>query len=232
MSEYNNDDDKDINEHAANYVIGTLTLEEREDFEALLTHDSAARQALLYWQSRLEPLNEISKAVEPSDFTFHRINRSISALAGISIAPKKVSLSERSGIWRFASAALLVLSIGLFFYQEPAPTTVVVLTAPGATQPGWMITSFDNEQIELKPLVTTNVPENKTLEFWTKAEGWGKPVSLGLVDPNKNIKKQLNALPKITPNQLFELTIEQAGGSPTGLPTGPVQFIGRAVIGI
>lgn len=30
-------------------------------------------------------------------------------------------------------------------------------------------------------------------------------------------------------NQLFELTLENTGGSTVGKPTGPVQFIGRAV---
>jgi anti-sigma-K factor RskA len=28
---------------------------------------------------------------------------------------------------------------------------------------------------------------------------------------------------------VFDLTLEQAGGSPSGRPTGPVKFIGRAV---
>ncbi len=234
MSEYNEEEYQDIYEHAANYVIGTLTLEQRQAFEALLADNEAARNALIYWQQRLEPLNKLSPPVEPSDFTFHRINRSVDALTELSQASKAQTpeTKQHSGLWRFATAALLVLSIGLFFHQKPATTSVVVLTAPGQTEPGWMITSYDGEHIELKPLVSTSVPENKTLEFWTKADGWDKPVSLGLVDPNKNLKKQLDALQGITPNQLFELTIEQAGGSPTGLPTGPVQFIGRAVIGI
>jgi anti-sigma-K factor RskA len=30
-------------------------------------------------------------------------------------------------------------------------------------------------------------------------------------------------------NQLFELTLEPANGSPLDRPTGPIQFIGRAV---
>ncbi|TNF12092.1 MAG: anti-sigma factor, partial [Pseudomonadales bacterium] len=30
--------------------------------------------------------------------------------------------------------------------------------------------------------------------------------------------------------QLFELTLEPAGGSPYNRPSGPVQYIGRAVL--
>jgi anti-sigma-K factor RskA len=39
----------------------------------------------------------------------------------------------------------------------------------------------------------------------------------------------LDKLPPLESNQLFELTLEPASGSPIGKPTGPIQFIGRAV---
>ena len=39
----------------------------------------------------------------------------------------------------------------------------------------------------------------------------------------------LDMLPPLQPNQLFELTLEPPTGSPIGKPTGPIQFIGRAV---
>ncbi len=234
MSEDKITDNDELNERAANYVIGTLDLTEREAFENLLEQDKAALQAVAYWQERLAPLNHLSAAIKPSDLTLQRINRSVDELSAMQAKskPAKKAFWNGLGLWRFATAAMLVLCLGLIFQQEPAPTTVVVLTAPGQTQPGWMVTSYDGEQIELKPLVSTMVPKDKTLQFWTKAEGWEKPVSLGLVDPKRNLKTRLEQLPSITPNQLFELTIEQAGGSPTGLPTGPIQYIGRAVIGI
>ncbi|MNO07356.1 Anti-sigma-K factor rskA [compost metagenome] len=54
-------------------------------------------------------------------------------------------------------------------------------------------------------------------------------MSLGLVKPGQRLQVPLDQLPPLTPNQLFELTLENPGGSPTGKPTGPIQFIGRAV---
>ena len=41
--------------------------------------------------------------------------------------------------------------------------------------------------------------------------------------------RPLDKLPPLQPNQLFELTLEPPTGSPIGKPTGPIQFIGRAV---
>jgi len=73
------------------------------------------------------------------------------------------------------------------------------------------------------------VPADKTLQFWTKGEDWQGPVSLGLVKPGQTLSVPLDKLPPLAPNQLFELTLENPGGSKTGKPTGPIQAIGRAV---
>jgi anti-sigma-K factor RskA len=66
-------------------------------------------------------------------------------------------------------------------------------------------------------------------EYETKADGWQGPVSLGLVKPGQSLRIALDKLPPLQANQLFDLTLENAGGSTVGKPTGPVQFIGRAV---
>ena len=85
------------------------------------------------------------------------------------------------------------------------------------------------QEIELIPLGTFEVPKGKALEFWTKADEWQAPVSLGLVDPGQPIRLRLDELPPLEDNQLFELTLEDETGSATGLPTGPIELIGRAV---
>jgi anti-sigma-K factor RskA len=54
-------------------------------------------------------------------------------------------------------------------------------------------------------------------------------VSLGLVQPGKALRVPIEKLPPLEANQLFELTLEPANGSPLDRPTGPIQFIGRAV---
>lgn len=83
--------------------------------------------------------------------------------------------------------------------------------------------------MQLVPIAAVQVPPDRALEFWTKADGWSAPVSLGLVKPGEPVRIPLDALPPLEPNQLFELTLEPATGSPIGRPTGPIQFIGRAV---
>jgi len=84
-------------------------------------------------------------------------------------------------------------------------------------------------QIRLIPLGVDAVPAGKTLHFWTNGNNWRGPVSLALVQPGQILQIPLDKLPPLLPNQLFELTLEPLGGSPTGKPSGPIQFIGRAV---
>ncbi|WKV91170.1 anti-sigma factor [Pseudomonas sp. B21_DOA] len=95
--------------------------------------------------------------------------------------------------------------------------------------PGWVIQASNAREIQLIPLGVVEVPADKALEFWTKADGWSAPVSLGLVKPGQALSVPLDKLPPLQPNQLFELTLEGANGSPIGKPTGPIQAIGRAV---
>jgi anti-sigma-K factor RskA len=124
-----------------------------------------------------------------------------------------------------------VLGITLITHtvSPPAPSYLVVLVAPQDKAPGWVIQTSDSREIQLIPLGMAEVPQDKALQFWTKADDWKGPVSLGLVKPGQVLKVPLDSLPTLQPNQLFELTLETSTGSPTGKPTGPIQFIGRAV---
>jgi len=140
-------------------------------------------------------------------------------------------------LWRalagggFAAAAVLaaVLATGPSALPNAAPQYLVVLVAPLDKAPGWVIQASSPTQLSLIPLSQVEVPAEKSLQFWTKGDNWQAPVSLGLVKPGQTVQIPLDKLPPLQPNQLFELTLEPANGSPTNLPTGPIQFIGRAV---
>jgi anti-sigma-K factor RskA len=52
---------------------------------------------------------------------------------------------------------------------------------------------------------------------------------LGLVKAGQTYVVPVSRLPGLGSKQLFELTLEPAGGSTIGRPTGPVLFVGRTV---
>ncbi|MDQ7730583.1 anti-sigma factor domain-containing protein [Halomonas sp. SpR8] len=230
---------------AGEYVLGTLSLEQRKALEARLPNEPELQKAVMAWEERFLPYTAITDPVTPSDYLWPRIERSLKARetsvkrTGAAIAPRSPRRILHSlPLWRgaagFGLAAALVMGVMLAneVTKPTIPTTpeyMVVLLAPQTQSAGWVVQASSRQEIELIPLGTFEVPEGKALEFWTKADEWQAPVSLGLVEPGQPIRLRLDQLPPLEDNQLFELTLEDEAGSATGLPTGPIEFIGRAV---
>lgn len=217
---------------AGEYVLGTLSPEQHADVTKRLPTDASLRAAVDAWEGRLLDLTALAPPLRPSARLWGRVQRSLDELAA---PPSRHQARwwQRLGLWQGLSGAGLAASLLLgltLLTASPAPTQyLVVLVAPNSQAPGWVVQASDRRTIELLPLGRDSIPEGMALQFWTKGEKWGAPVSLGLVKPGAARRVPLDSLPPLEANQLFELTLEKAGGSPTGLPTGPIKFIGRAV---
>ncbi|RBA62086.1 RNA polymerase subunit sigma-70 [Stutzerimonas zhaodongensis] len=232
------DPNEALHELAGEYVIGTLSAEDREAVEKRLAVEPELQAAVDYWEARLLCLTDLVEPQTPSPRLWNRIERSLdetSRQAAPAVPARPNGWWESLSLWRgFAAAgmaATLVLGVVLLtrLSPTPSPTWLVVLATPQDLSPGWVVqASNQTREIELIPLGVTELPPDKALQLWTKAEGWQAPVSLGLIKPGEPVRIRLDDLPPLQPNQLFELTLEQPTGSPTGLPTGPIQFIGRA----
>ncbi|MFT0869621.1 anti-sigma factor domain-containing protein [Pseudomonas sp. CAM1A] len=217
---------------AGEFVLGTLSAEQHAAMTERLGSDPSLRAAVDAWEVRLLELTALAPPQPPSARLWGRIQRSLNELA-IPPTQQRAKWWQRLGLWQALSAAGLAASVLLAFTMlaTPPPTTqfVVVLVAPSSQAPGWVVQTSDSRMIELIPLGKDVVPDGMALQFWTKGAAWRAPVSLGLVKPGEPYRVPLQSLPPLEANQLFELTLERSGGSPTGLPTGPVKFIGRAV---
>jgi len=218
---------------AGDYVLGTLSLEERRAFEARMAGDGALRAAVAYWEALLLPLTNLAPPVEPSAQLWPRIAGSLAA-SSPALSARATPWWNRLGLWRGLAAAgfaaaILAVAVKPLAPITPAPRYMVVLAAPDNLSPGWVLEGRDAGSLRLAPLRPTAVPAQRALQLWTKADGWSKPVSLGLVEPGKAVEVPLRDLPPLEANQLFEITLEPGAGSPTGRPTGPILYIGRAV---
>jgi len=227
----------DLDALASEYVLGTLEPGQRRDVQNRLAADADLRAAVDAWEERLLALTELAEPQTPSPTLWGRIERSLNHQDRRASRPAPTAQSwwNLLPLWRGLAGAGLVASLllGTLLLNRPAteaPTTyLVVLVAPQNQAPGWVIQANNPTQIQLIPLSVSQVPADKALQFWTKADGWQGPVSLGMVEPGHTLSVPLDKLPPLQPNQLFELTLENPSGSPTGKPTGPIQFIGRAV---
>lgn len=233
--------DHDVQILAGEYVLGTLSASQRAEVQQRLIHDPALRRAVDGWEARLLALTELAEPQIPPSRLWRRIELSLDQL---SIAPRATTPVRRKrtsrgwnslNLWRglaavgLAASVILGTSLLAQMAPQPAPSYLVVLVAPLDNAPGWVVQANDTHEIQLIPLSAVQVPEDRALQFWTKADDWQGPVSLGLVRPGEVLRVPVDELAPLQPNQLFEMTLEKPTGSPTNRPTGPVQFIGRAV---
>ncbi|URF08019.1 anti-sigma factor domain-containing protein [Cupriavidus campinensis] len=230
-----------LDELAAGYVLGTLSAAQREDVARRLPQEPGLQDRVDAWEARLHALSALAEPVTPAPRVWSAIARSIGHAE--QRPTSATSATVRPGWWHSlalwrgiafgatACSLLLAAMLGLRAFAPPAPPRyVVVLAAPQDKTPGWLIQASSPRRLKLIPLGAQAAPTNRALQFWTKADDWSGPVSLGLVQANQSLDVALDRLPALQDNQLFEITLEPAAGSPIGRPTGPVLYIGRAVL--
>ena len=229
--------DDELQRLASEYVLGTLTAPERADVEQRLPGDALLRDAVDAWERRLLPLTALAPPEDPSPQLWPRIASTLFTPKAIKQAGGWQAWWNSLAFWRIlaggglATAAALAVTVTMQLQAPNGPGYLVVLVAPQDKAPGWIVqaSNKNSRDLSLIPLGPTSVPQQKSLQFWTKGKDWGAPVSLGLVRPGQTLKLKLDKLPPMQAEQLFEITLEPETGSPTGRPTGPILYIGRAV---
>jgi anti-sigma-K factor RskA len=239
---------QDLDELAAEYVLGLLEGRDGVRAEALFERDPAFQAAVSRWRAQFSELDATADPMPASEALWQRIDAELAAEreAALSPAPPVIVPDPRNAFralwhnlafWRFAglatTAASLLLAGALylttdFLAAERArkPTLVAILVKEGTNEPGAIVNTFANGQAELIPLEIINVPPDRALQIWTLWDRARGPVSVGLVHQARSVRLDLQNLPIPGPDQLFEITLEPAAGSPTGRPTGPILMKG------
>lgn len=141
---------------------------------------------------------------------------------------------SRPAAWRPAlMAAGIAAALGVGYLAgstlspRPRPVVVVVLDTPDAV-PGAIFEAFADDTVRIVPLQDFAVPDGKTLQVWTLYDPAVGPVSLGTLPRAVPAVLRGPAQPRPRADQLYEITLEPAPGSPTGKPTGPILVKGFA----
>ncbi|MES2194178.1 MAG: anti-sigma factor [Pseudomonadota bacterium] len=242
------DDDSDM---AADYVMGLLDDADQAIAERRLTTDAAFAGAVSAWRERLADFDATADPVAPSAALWRRITKTIQTTpvaqplrGGQSVGV--VNLWDNIRFWRItgmagAVAALLfaIIAVGalmasmrlqgdLTALAQRKPVYVAVLVNDTTKEAGAIVNAFADGRVEMIPLKPIDVPAGRTLQVWTLWDRAVGPKSIGLTAQARTLQLDLQSLPKTTPDQLFEITLEPEGGSPIGRPTGPILFKGNA----
>jgi anti-sigma-K factor RskA len=220
---------------AAEFVIGTLDPGAAAAAEARVAMDAAFARDVEDWRQRLAPLDDTATPDSPGEGLWPAIAAAITAPAPARAAPRRsalsrwwTSLAAMRATAAGTAAAVVLLAAGLWLALAARPDTprlIAVLVNDG--QAGAIVEAFADGRTILVPLTDMPVPAGKALEVWTLPDPDTGPVSVGLMDRAQTLELRLGPLPEPTTDQLFEITLEPDGGSPTGRPTGPILFVGR-----
>lgn len=196
--------DEDILVLAGEYVLGLHDGTGVKD-------DPRFAAAVQGWSARLMPLAEEVQPVTPPA----RLWAAIEA----AIAPRP-RLRDSVKFWRglaFGGAAFgaagLALALALLL-RPPAPVALAALTTASE---GSFIATAQGGTLTISPQ-QASVPAGKSAELWLLPPG-GAPLPLGLLAAAHPVTLRL---PASLAGAKLAISLEPPGGSPTGLPTGPV----------
>lgn len=218
---------------AADYVVGTLRGAARRRFEALLPAHPVLRRATRAWQENLMPLTASLAPVQPSGDVWRRISDRLQAGSATAATPA-AGAWQRLSFWRglsaFASVAALALAVLLGNPRPIAPPVIVVLAATDAAagriaSPSIVASiSGDGATLAARPIQPVTVRVDRSLELWA-VPSQGAPRSLGLLPGGSGSVALRGKV--LAGADTLAVTLEPAGGSPTGAPTGPIVYAGK-----
>lgn len=207
---------------AAEYVLGTLQGPARRRFDRLITDRADVRFTVWRWERHL---NGFASGLEPRKPP-RRVWKNVRHRIDLS-QPAKTAFHGR---WRGFLLALptAIAAAWLAVALLPAPTAErMAVFADQNAEALWVISAdLDQGLLQTEAVNAPALASNTSYELWVlPAEG--PPLSLGLLPVIAgSVESQISAqlVAALAGAGRLAISVEPAGGSPTGLPTGPVVY--------
>lgn len=211
---------------AAEYVLGVLDRDARQAAAARIARDHTFAARVADWERRLSPLaNEVAPVVPPAH-VWTRIAGRLPAARTASSWWNNVAL------WRplaFGGGGLAVASLVALFLvlsrPEPAP---LIAAIDGGGHHHFVVTLDPGRgNISVVPAAYA-ADAARVPELWIIPAD-GRPRSLGILSADRPVTLALppNLAAFAKTQAVLAVSLEPQGGSPTGLPTGPVIAQGK-----
>lgn len=192
---------------AAEYVLGVLDRDERTAVTARLRQDQEFAGLVAAWEERLSGLNG-GFAEAPAPDLLPRIE---ARLFPVAVPPRRWSpLRWLAGAG--VAAALVLAGLATL----PPRSDLVAILAAADNRLAYEVRR-SGQTLRIARVAGEPAAEGQVHELWAIAPG-AAPVSLGLLQQDALVVD--HAL--LAPGWVLAVSVEPAGGSPTGQPTGPV----------
>lgn len=205
---------------AAEYVLGVLSLSERAEAEARLKRDTGFAARVTAWESRMAGLNDGFDETPAPDL-LPKIEARLFPQAARP-APARRGFGLNFG-WLSGAAIAAVLALATVATLAPPRTERLVTLATADQRLAYDVSTF-GDTLRVTRVAGVPAVAGQVHQLWLIAPG-ESPVSVGLLGD-----QPLSVTYPVPPEgYVFAVSVEPEGGSPTGLPTGPV--ILTAIVG-
>lgn len=219
---------------AFEYVLGTLPVSERRDFEQAMEGNESLARAVRFWEEQLMAIQNQHASKAPDRDAWRRIEQRISARS----APEAESSSWRRWLpWSMVGALMLVLIIVLpqaFDEEKPitAPNSdyVAVLTDDRGQPRLTAITLSEGELLWLQ-WQDLNLQENRSAQLWavSRRDGRTRPIAVFETADTQRLPLDQARRRLIADAEYLLLTEEEPGGSPLDEPSDQLLARGACV---
>lgn len=216
----------------AEYVLGLLSGTEHDRVGRLIEDSQALRAERDFWVSRFAALNaEYEETPVPAHLYAAIEARAFGDV--VRAGRPATSFWESLMVWRgIAAGALAVAAVAIGFNlmtpRFDADGMAVQLVAALQAHEGSgieFVALYEHGQVRITSLKGEAVPEHD-YELWY-INGDQPAVSMGVVPVNAKLEIPVDSS-IIGPGTVLAVTLEQTGGSPTGVAQGPIVALGSA----
>lgn len=218
---------------AAEYVLGVLPAEERQIASRRIDSETEFARLVDGWEVHLSPLGAGYPEIEPPASVKPAIDRRLFSSTAAAPAEPRAGLWSSLAFWRglaVAAVAALALYVAVPYVnrraEQPQARLVASLAADGSDVKYLAVYDSERHEVSLSH-VSGALASGKDFELWM-IEGKNAPVSMGVIPAGAtaHIGVSPATQQKLAQGAVLAVSLEPAGGSPTGQPTGPVVAAG------
>jgi anti-sigma-K factor RskA len=206
---------------AAEYVLGTRRGRARRRFERWLLSPQVGA-IVKAWEDRLAGLEPRLDGVAPPATVWRGIEDRLQ--------PRRMTRAPALRWMAIAASLLLFAIVGIFVLRTPPEARLAATRQASIGEAGtiyWRVELLGgNQRLSVDVRSAHALEADKALELWV-LPAQGNPVSLGLLPVSGAEVRELSAAQRaaLAGAKQLAVSLEPAGGSPTGLPTGPVLHV-------
>ncbi|TIQ96583.1 MAG: anti-sigma factor [Mesorhizobium sp.] len=218
---------------AAEYVLGVLAADERQIASRRIDTEAGFARLVDAWEAHFAPMAAAYAAVEAPASVKPAIDRRLFASSVAIPAAPSTGLLGSLAFWRgLAAAALAALAVFVALplvnppLPQPETRLVASLAADNSNVKYLAVYDAARQEVGLSH-VSGERGAGKDFELWM-IEGKTAPVSMGVIPAGQTARMAVTPAvqEKLAQGAVLAVSLEPAGGSPTGQPTGPVVAAG------